>query len=231
MICARGVWMSETDPRKLESYLERAEHYDGGLEPEVERLVDALQDWSHEARLQPRAGFVNEVAEQLRRYHEGNRIMPTWTSRILAGALGAVALVVFGFIVITLFSRGEDELPVVELETPIPTAATATVEEDIIATETAEPTATVITADTAAPPLSGWQWYEESEAPGIRFQLPQAWRVRPSRPARYQAPETGSIIEVQAFDYAGPDWLSWVQNESQPGYSLADGLVRENALV
>lgn len=223
--------MSETDPRKLESYLERAEAYDGGLEPEVERLVDALQDWSHEARLQPRAGFVNEVAEQLRRYHEGNRIMPTWTSRILAGALGAVALVVFGFIVITLFSRGEDELPVVELETPIPTAATATVAEDIIATETAEPTATVITADTAAPPLSGWRWYEESGAPGIRFQLPQAWRVRPSRPARYQAPETGSIIEVQAFDYAGPDWLSWVQNESQPGYSLADGLVRENALV
>jgi hypothetical protein len=80
-------------------------------------------------------------------------------------------------------------------------------------------------------PNPGWVWYEEPEAPGILFQLPQEWNVRRSRPARYQNPATNSIIEVQAFDYTGSDWLDWVQHESQPGYSLADGFVRENGLV
>lgn len=213
--------MSETDPRKLETYLERAEAYGGGLEPEVERLVEALQEWPHEAQLQPRTAFVTEVAEQLHHHAARSRTMQSSTSRILAGALGAVALVVFGFIVIALFSRGEDELPVAELETPIPSVA---------APAALAPTQapTIASTATAMPSLSGWQWYEEGT---VRFQLPQAWTVRPSRLPRYQSPDAGSILEVQHFDFTGSDWLSWVQHESQPGYSLADGFVRENALV
>lgn len=91
------------------------------------------------------------------------------------------------------------------------------------------PSATATTIAMTASP--GWAWYEEPEAPGILFQLPQAWRVRPSRPQRFQSPETRSILEVRAFDYVGSDWLDWVQHESQPGYSLADGFVKENGLV
>ena len=109
--------------------------------------------------------------------------------------------------------------PTAILENPSP-AATMTA-------SISSATATTI----AVTPNPGWVWYEEPEAPGVLFQLPEAWEVTPSRPRRYHAPETDSIIEVRAYDFAGSDWLEWVQHESQPGYSLADGFVKENGLV
>jgi hypothetical protein len=213
--------MNETDAKKLENYLERVEAYDGGLAPEVERLVEALQAWPHKDELQPRAGFVNEVAEKLHLLAARRRTLRSWPSRILAGAIGAVALVAFGFMVIGLFARGEDDPPLSALETPIAPVET---------TVGPSPMTTTLATEGVAPSLPGWQWYEDGEVPGVQFQLPQDWTVMRFRPTRYQAPDTGSIIEVQAIDFAGSDWLNRV-NELLPGYALADGVIKENGLV
>jgi hypothetical protein len=150
-----------------------------GWKPEVERLVDALHAWPQEEELQPRPGFVNEVAEQLHQLAARRRTMRSWPSRILAGVTGAVALVAFGFIVIALFSRGEAEPPVVELETPSPSAATAAIEEDVIATERDEPTATLPPTTSATPSsvaVAEWPVYE-NDFLGYRFSYPPEARI------------------------------------------------------
>lgn len=105
--------------------------------------------------------------------------------------------------------------PTVVLSTPTPTKAPAMA------------TATAI----ALTPKPGWVWYEKSDAPGVLFQLPQTWNAGTFRQRRAQAPGTNSIVEVQAFEFSGSDWLAWVQHESQPGFSLADGFVKQNGLV
>ena len=126
---------------------------------------------------------------------------------------------------------------VVATAAPVAATATATAAPTItppVASPTPTPTMVAPTATATAiaiTPNPGWAWYEESEAPGVLFQLPQTWDVRTFRPKRFQAPETNSFIEVRAFDFSGSDWLAWVQHESQPGYSLADGFVKQNGLV
>ncbi|HSM58482.1 MAG TPA: hypothetical protein VK879_20170 [Candidatus Sulfomarinibacteraceae bacterium] len=123
--------MSETDPRKLESYLEQKEACDGGLDPEVERLVDSLQQWQHEAELQPRAGFLNEVAQQLQEEQQaGSRagrigVVLKLTRRLLAGAVGVAAVAAFVLFVAGLFEQPPVEPAAGEGRTPL-SAAVAT---------------------------------------------------------------------------------------------------------
>jgi hypothetical protein len=104
--------MRKTDARKLETYLERKEAYEGGLDPEVERLVDALQQWQVEARLQPRPGFINEVAQQLyeQARYEPATVRRLWSGvwrRLLDGGVAAAA----ALIAITLFAVWFFSLP------------------------------------------------------------------------------------------------------------------------
>lgn len=111
--------------------------------------------------------------------------------------------------------------PQVTLPISSPTSFSTSIASDIPATPLPLPT-----------PHVGWTWHEDSEAPGILFQLPQAWDVQPSRPKRFQAPETGSFISVQAFEFSGTDWLGWIQqHESRTGVSLADDFVKQNGEV
>ncbi len=112
-------------------------------------------------------------------------------------------------------------------DTPLP-AATPTIPSPT-------PTLVEVTATATAiqiTPHPGWVWHTESEAPGVLFQLPQTWDVKMSRPQRFQAPETNSIIEVRAFDFSGSDWLAWVQERESRLYErLSDNFVKQNGLV
>jgi len=127
---------------------------------------------------------------------------------------------------------------VVATAAPVAATATATAAPTItppVASPTPTPTMVAPTATATAiaiTPNPGWAWYEESEAPGVLFQLPQTWDVRTFRPKRFQAPETNSIVEVRAFDFSGSDWLAWVQErKSQPFNRVADDFVKQNGLV
>lgn len=102
---------NKTDPRKLEHFLERREAYEGGLDDEVEELVDSLRQWQHEPALQPRPGFVNELAQQLQgsasAAPQKREARGLWrqASRRLAGAVTVAAVVAFVLFVVGLFSQ------------------------------------------------------------------------------------------------------------------------------
>lgn len=140
-----------------------------------------------------------------------------------------------GFLTITLAANGrlltQDGTAVgwEDIEPGTQVQATGTVGEagSLLASEV------MVSDQTNIPtPHVGWTWYEESEAPGVLFQLPQAWDIQPSRPKRFQAPETGSFITVQAFEFSGANWLGWIQQHKlQSGISLADGFVKQNGEV
>ncbi|MFZ1396486.1 MAG: hypothetical protein WAS33_06305, partial [Candidatus Promineifilaceae bacterium] len=130
-------------------------------------------------------------------------------------------------------SQIAEESPISTLATSSPAAtstAIPTVTPETPATETA--TATAIPTTIKLTPNPGWKWHEEGEAPDVLFQLPQAWDIQPFRPKRFQVPETGSFITVQAFEFSGANWLGWIQqHKSQSGILLADGFVKQNGEV
>ena len=60
----------KTDARLLEQYLEKEEGreallHEDALDEETRLLVDSLGRWQHDSKLQPRAGFAHELAQDL----------------------------------------------------------------------------------------------------------------------------------------------------------------------
>ncbi len=146
---------NSTDPRQLEDYLEQKESYEGSLELDVERLVDSLQEWQHEAELQPRASFVNELAQQLYEQQRPASSVPGfWPGlwgRLLGGGLKAVvavaAVALFAVWLLTLQGTPESPdatQPVAEVTNTIGAAETVQFEIEIPQQSTPEATSPVL---------------------------------------------------------------------------------------
>jgi hypothetical protein len=104
---------------KLETYLERPEHYDGSLGPATEQIVDSLH---HAAQhTQPRPGFLNELAQQLEEERMMQHHSPSRMSRglrLLLGGVGLLAALAVIFYAVALFSEPDIEPSMSEMESP-----------------------------------------------------------------------------------------------------------------
>ncbi|HSM58875.1 MAG TPA: hypothetical protein VK879_22160 [Candidatus Sulfomarinibacteraceae bacterium] len=108
---------------RLARYLDDPEARQGLLAPPEQEVVNALQQAATQA--QPRAGFVNELAQQLRQKEkamsESNAQRPqTFIRRLLAGALALVGLLLVVYIGATLFYQPEIEPAASDMETSLP---------------------------------------------------------------------------------------------------------------